>query len=95
MRECDDEAVSRARIFVDTYEGALSEGGDLVQPIRAGVIGRDAVKADLASLSKGEHAGRSGPDEITLFKSVGAALEDLAGAILAFETSTRLVQSDG
>ena len=95
MRECDDEAVLRASLFVDTYEGALSEGGDLVQPIRAGVIGRDAIRADLAALSKGEHAGRTSADEITLFKSVGAALEDLAGAILAFETSTLLVQSDG
>lgn len=95
MRECDDEAVLRASLFVDTYDGALSEGGDLVQPIRAGLIGREAVKADLAALAKAEHAGRSSAEEITLFKSVGAALEDLAGAILAFETSTRLVQSDG
>lgn len=95
MRECDDEAVLRASLFVDTYEGALSEGGDLVQPIKAGVIGRESIKADLAALSRGEQAGRTGAEEITLFKSVGAALEDLAGAILAFETSTRLVQSDG
>ena len=95
MRECDDETVLRASLFVDTYEGALSEGGDLVQPIRAGVIGRDAIRADLAALSKGEHAGRTSADEITLFKSVGAALEDLAGAVLAFETATRLAQSDG
>ncbi|HWU63904.1 MAG TPA: ornithine cyclodeaminase family protein [Ensifer sp.] len=95
MRECDDEAVLRATLFVDTYEGALSEGGDLVQPIKAGLIGRDAVKADLAALSRGHHPGRTNPGEVTLFKSVGAALEDLAGAILAFETSTRLVQSDG
>ncbi|MET3616063.1 ornithine cyclodeaminase [Rhizobium aquaticum] len=95
MRECDDDAVLRASLFVDTYDGALSEGGDLVQPLRAGLIGRDAIKADLAALSRGDHAGRSSAEEITLFKSVGAALEDLAGAILAFETSTRLVQSDG
>jgi ornithine cyclodeaminase len=95
MRECDDEAVRRASLFVDTFDGALSEGGDLVQPIRAGVIGRDAVKADLFQLARGTHPGRTSDGEITLFKSVGAALEDLAGAILAFETATRLVQSDG
>jgi alanine dehydrogenase len=95
MRECDDETVSVASLFVDTYEGALSEGGDLVQPIRAGLIGRADVKADLADLTRGVHAGRQSDTEITLFKSVGAALEDLAGAILAFETMTQLAQSDG
>lgn len=95
MRECDDEAVLRASLFVDTYDGALSEGGDLVQPMKAGLIDRHSIRADLFQLSRGEHAGRTSAAEITLFKSVGAALEDLAGAILAFETSTRLVQSDG
>ncbi|MCD2174639.1 ornithine cyclodeaminase family protein [Rhizobium sp. C4] len=95
MRECDDEAVLRASLFVDTFDGALSEGGDLVQPMKAGLIARDSIRADLAGLSRGDHVGRTSADEITLFKSVGAALEDLAGAILAFETATRLVQSDG
>ncbi len=84
MRETDDEAVTRASLFVDTREGALSEGGDLVQPIRAGLIDVGAIRADLAELVSGRHAGRRFPDEITLFKSVGAALEDLAGAILAY-----------
>lgn len=95
MRECDDEAVRRASLFVDTFDGALSEGGDLVQPLRAGVIKREAVKADLFALSQGRHPGRSAANDITLFKSVGAALEDLAGAVLAFETATRVAQSDG
>lgn len=84
MRETDDEAVTRATLFVDTREGALSEGGDLVQPIRAGLIGAEAIRADLAELVTGRDPGRRSPDEITLFKSVGAALEDLAGAILAY-----------
>ncbi|ASY64861.1 Ornithine cyclodeaminase [Sinorhizobium sojae CCBAU 05684] len=87
MRESDDEAVSRANVFVDTREGALSEGGDIVQPLRAGVITEDAIRADLFELARGKHPGRTAPDEITLFKSVGAALEDLAGAVLAFEAS--------
>jgi len=85
MRETDDRAVSRASIFVDTREGALSEGGDIVQPLRAGVITAEAIRADLFELARGKHTGRTSPDEITLFKSVGAALEDLAGAVLAFE----------
>ncbi len=89
MRESDDRAVERATLFVDTRDGALTEGGDLVQPLRAGIIAAGSVRADLAELAGGRHAGRTSPDEITLFKSVGAALEDLAGAVLAFERSRR------
>jgi alanine dehydrogenase len=95
MRESDDNAVLRSSIFVDTREGALSEGGDLVQPLAAGIIAREAVRADLFDLALGRHAGRNSDEEITLFKSVGAALEDLAAAILTFEATTRVPQSDG
>jgi ornithine cyclodeaminase len=86
MRESDDEAVLRATLFVDTREGAFAEAGDLLQPLEAGLITRDSIKAELAELVTGRAAGRQSQDEITLFKSVGAALEDLAGAILAYET---------
>lgn len=85
MRESDDEAVRRATIFVDTRAGALSEAGDIIQPIRTGVISADDVAAELAELATGRHKGRADEAEITLFKSVGASLEDLAGAILAVE----------
>lgn len=85
MRESDDEAVKRATIFVDTRAGTLSEAGDIIQPIRAGVISADDIAADLAELAGGAHAGRAREDEITLFKSVGASLEDLAAAMLAVE----------
>jgi alanine dehydrogenase len=80
MREVDDHAVARARIVVDTYAGALAEAGDLVQPLARGVIVRDAVAAELGELLRGERLGRQRPDEVTLFKSVGTALEDLAAA---------------
>jgi len=89
MRECDDEAVRRARIFVDTRAGALAEAGDLLQPIKAGVIGPEAILADLHDLARGTAQGRGSPDEITLFKSVGTALEDLAAARLAVEALER------
>jgi ornithine cyclodeaminase len=89
MRESDDRAVSRASLFVDTYEGALAEAGDILQPLKAGVIDRTALKADLADLCAGRHSGRASADEITLFKSVGASIEDLAGAILALEQVQR------
>jgi len=86
MRETDDACVQRARLFCDTFDGALAEGGDLVQPLEAGVIARDAISADLYMLTRGHHPGRDNAEEITLFKSVGTAIEDLAAAILAYET---------
>ena len=85
MRESDDEAVRRARVYVDTRAGALKEGGDIVQPLANRTIGESAVIADLYELSRGQRPGRAAGDasSITLFKSVGAALEDLAAAELA------------
>lgn len=85
MREADDEAVRRAKVFVDTRAGALREAGDLVQPLRAGVISEADVEADLFDLCRGLHPGRRTPESVTLFKSVGTALEDLAAAMLAWQ----------
>lgn len=87
MRESDDAAARAARIFVDTKAGAMKEAGDIVLPLRSGEIGEDDVLADLYDLTRGDHAGRDKGDtrSITLFKSVGAALEDLAAAELAIE----------
>lgn len=86
MRESDDEAVTRARLFVDTRAGALTEGGDLVQPLADGVIAESDVAGDLHDLARGVVSGRRTAEEITLFKSVGAALEDLAAAIAIWDT---------
>ncbi|CAN5703785.1 ornithine cyclodeaminase family protein [soil metagenome] len=87
MRESDDRAVWRARVYVDTRAGALKEGGDIVQPMRNGTIDEDDVIADLFELTRGQQTGRLPGDtaSITLFKSVGTALEDLAAAELAVE----------
>lgn len=85
MRETDAEVFRRARIFVDTREGALAEGGDLVQAIQAGALEPEDVAADLFELTRGERAGRRFYDQITLFKSTGSALEDLAAAQLTVE----------
>jgi ornithine cyclodeaminase len=87
MRETDDEVVRRARIFVDTRAGAFSEAGDILQPLQAGVIGKEAIVADLFDLARGTVSGRRAPDEITFFKSVGAAIEDLAAAIAVMEAA--------
>jgi ornithine cyclodeaminase len=85
MREADDEAVRRARLFVDTRSGALREAGDIVQPVQRGVVRAEDVAADLFDLARAAHPGRTASAEITLFKSVGSAIEDLAAAELAFE----------
>lgn len=81
MCEADAEAFARARIFVDTHDGAMEEAGDLLRAIAAGAVGADAIEADLAALCSGAHPGRGVDDKaITLFKSVGTAIEDLAAA---------------
>jgi ornithine cyclodeaminase/alanine dehydrogenase-like protein (mu-crystallin family) len=81
MREADDEALRRASIFIDT-PAATSEGGDVALGIASGAIKAGDVRGDLFALCRGEAKGRADDGEITLFKSVGAALEDLAAAML-------------
>lgn len=85
MREADDDAIRRARVYVDTRAGATREAGDIVQPLASGVLAPEAIVADLAELARGEKKGRESGAEITLFKSVGAALEDLAAGIAVYE----------
>jgi ornithine cyclodeaminase/alanine dehydrogenase len=90
MRELDAEAVLRARIVVDTREGALAEAGDLLIPMREGRLGPEAIVAELGELVTGRVVGRRGPEEITLFKSVGFAMEDAVAARLAYERAVRM-----
>ena len=85
MREADDDAIRRARVYVDTRAGATKEAGDIVQPLASGVLEPQDILADLHELARGEKKGRGGADEITLFKSVGAALEDLAAGIEVYK----------
>ena len=82
MRETDDAALKRARIFIDTA-AALDEGGDVALGLQSGAIARADVAGDLAALVRSA-PGRMAADEITLFKSVGASIEDLAAAMLVW-----------
>jgi ornithine cyclodeaminase len=84
MREADDDAVKRARVYVDTKAAALKEAGDLTQPLKKGVLKKTGVRGDLFDLCRGKAKGRTGNREITLFKSVGTAIEDLAAAMLVW-----------
>jgi len=83
MREADDDAVKRARVYIDT-EAALKEAGDLTQPLKKGILKRSGVRGDLFDLCRHKAKGRTKDSEITLFKSAGTALEDLAAAMLVW-----------
>ncbi len=84
MREADDEALQRSQVFVDT-PAALSEGGDVALGLQSGAIALDRIAGDLPALCGGA-PGRRAPEGITLFKSVGAAVEDLAAAMLVWRS---------
>jgi ornithine cyclodeaminase/alanine dehydrogenase-like protein (mu-crystallin family) len=83
-RELDDEAVRMSKIVVEVREAALAEAGDLLIPMGKGVIGESDIAADLGEVVRGTVVRRS-PDDVTLFKSVGVAFEDLVVAAAAFE----------
>jgi len=87
MRESDGALLAAATVAVDTRAGAMAEAGDIVQAIAEGAIGAGHVAADLAELCRGAHPGRRDGAEVTVFKSVGWAGEDLAAAALAYARS--------
>jgi ornithine cyclodeaminase len=91
MQEIDPHVVARCRVFVDSRQAALAEAGDLIQPIRSGLIRESSIEAELGEVIAGTKAGRRSAREITLFKSVGLAVQDAvaAGAIV------RRAQADG
>jgi ornithine cyclodeaminase len=85
MRETDADVVARSSVYVDTRDGALAEAGDLLQARDEGKFDFKDVKGDLFDLCRGKAKGRSSADEITLFKSAGTAIEDLATAIMLYQ----------
>jgi ornithine cyclodeaminase/alanine dehydrogenase-like protein (mu-crystallin family) len=82
MRETDDDAIRRASVFVDT-ETALAESGDLLQPLQSGAFVAGRLAGTLSDLCAGRHPGRRDVQELTLFKTVGTAMSDLAAAMAA------------
>jgi ornithine cyclodeaminase/alanine dehydrogenase-like protein (mu-crystallin family) len=87
-RESDDELVLRSRIFVDTIAGTLNEAGDILDPMARGIITRDCIEGELADLVSNRISGRRHQEELTLFKSVGTAIEDFALAQLIVENAS-------
>jgi ornithine cyclodeaminase/alanine dehydrogenase-like protein (mu-crystallin family) len=84
-RELDTTTIRRAKVVANTYQGALAEAGDLLIPMAEGSIGRAHVLAELAELVTGARSVRTSPEDITVFKPVGFALQDLAAARLAYQ----------
>jgi ornithine cyclodeaminase len=83
-REVDGATVAASSLFVDRRESTVNEAGDYLLALREGAISEGHIKAELGELLNGRHPGRTSPDEITLFKSLGLAVEDLAAAALAY-----------
>ena len=86
MREADDDVIRAAAIYLDKMSSAVREAGDIANPLERGIIDRSAIRGDLFDLCTGRVPKRSADRDITLFKSVGLALEDLAAAALAWNT---------
>ena len=85
MAEADSKAIAMSKVVVDTYEGALSESGELINALKEGHIKKEHILSDLRELVLEEKNIRKDSNDITLFKSVGTALEDLAAAELVIE----------
>jgi ornithine cyclodeaminase len=88
QREMDTALVRDARLFVDSRTGAVAEAGDIVMPIREGAIDASHIAAEIGDVFGGRHTGRANDAEITIFKSLGMAVEDVAAARLAFERAS-------
>lgn len=88
-RELDTEAVAKSRLFVDRLESALNEAGDYLIPRNEGIIGDRHIQGEIGEILSGQIVGRRTDDEITLFKSLGLAVEDIASAHLVYEKALR------
>ncbi|MBC7098699.1 ornithine cyclodeaminase family protein [Candidatus Bipolaricaulota bacterium] len=89
MQEIPEETVCRAKVVVDQREACLAEAGDLIVPLRRGLINPDDIHAELGEIAAGLKEGRSSPEEVTLFKSVGSAIQDLMASVKAFQAARR------
>ena len=89
MREVDTETILRSRVFIDSREAGAVESGDLLIPVTEGRFSLDRIVAELGEVAGGA-PGRTSPTEITLFKSLGLGVEDLASARLAAERAAAL-----
>jgi len=90
MQEIPGESVARARLYVDSRSAALAETGDLIVPIQHRIFNEQHIVGELGEVVNGWVAGRRSPEEITIFKSVGVAVQDAVAASIAMENARRL-----
>ena len=88
MQEVDEETILRSRIFVDSVAACLEEAGDLIIPLKKGLIGRADIQAELGEVIAGKKTGRRDKQEITYFKSVGNAVQDISVAQAVFQRAS-------
>ncbi|MEK6282628.1 MAG: ornithine cyclodeaminase family protein [Acidobacteriota bacterium] len=89
-REVDSATMAASSLFVDRRESTTNEAGDYLIPAREGAIGPDHIRAEIGEVLHGDRAGRTSPEEITLFKSLGLAIEDLAAAEYLYRKAREL-----
>jgi ornithine cyclodeaminase len=90
MQEIPSDTVKRALVVVDSREASMEEAGDLIKPIDEGVISIDHIHAEIGDIALGRRQGRSSPEQITFFKSVGLAVQDVMAARLALQIAGEL-----
>jgi ornithine cyclodeaminase/alanine dehydrogenase-like protein (mu-crystallin family) len=89
MQEIDPATVRASKIVIDSKSGALAEAGDLIIPLQKGIIKESGIYAEIGEIASGKKVGRERPDEITFFKSVGNAVQDVSVARAIFEAAER------
>lgn len=89
-REIPAETVLRAKVFADQVEACLEEAGDIIIPLQGGLISRNHILAEIGEILSGEKPGRTSAGEITLFKSVGNAVQDLVSAAKILESAREM-----
>ena len=87
MQEVDADTVKRALVVVDSREAAWEEAGDLIIPLRAGLISEAHIHAEIGEIAAGLKPGRTSPEQITFFKSVGVAVQDAISGRIALENA--------
>jgi len=90
MQEVDEETILRSRIFVDSTETCLEEAGDLIIPLNKGLIRREDIQGEIGEIISGKKRGRKTSQEITYFKSVGNAVQDISMAQAIFQKARKL-----
>ena len=90
MQEVDSETIRRAKVVIDSRQASLAEAGDLIIPLQQGVINEKHIHAEIGEIVAGLRPGRESMDEITYFKTVGVAVQDVAAARRVLDKATEL-----